>query len=295
MKIGFIGAGKVGFSLGKYLQNNCSQNDIEIVGYFSKSLKSAKSAADFTSTKLYINLENILKDSDTLFLTVPDSSISQIWDYMRNLDIRNKNICHCSGSISSTAFFDAQNKGAYAYSIHPLCAINDRYEAYKNLANAVFTIEGNSEHLDSLMQIFQKCGNDIIKIDTQKKALYHASAVMASNLVTALFATSIDLLNRCGVDKKMAKNILLPLLQGNVANLTTFDIKDALTGPVERNDVVTIKKHLNAFNQENLNQEKEIYKLLSQRLIEIAQSKNSLKDYSEMKEVFDSEKYSINI
>lgn len=77
----------------------------------------------------------------------------------------------------------------------------------------------------------------------------------------------------------------MPLLQGNVANLTTFDIKDALTGPVERNDVVTIKKHLNAFNQENLNQEKEIYKLLSQRLIEIAQSKNSLKDYSEMKEV----------
>ena len=226
---------------------------------------------------------------------MPDSSISQIWDYMRNLDIRNKNICHCSGSISSTAFFDAQNKGAYAYSIHPLCAINDRYEAYKNLANAVFTIEGNSEHLDSLMQIFQKCGNDIIKIDTQKKALYHASAVMASNLVTALFATSIDLLNRCGVDKKMAKNILLPLLQGNVDNLATFDIKDALTGPVERNDLITIKKHLNAFNQENLNQEKEIYKLLSQKLIEIAQSKNSLKDYSEMKEVFDSEKYSINI
>ena len=56
--------------------------------------------------------------------------------------------------------------------------------------------------------------------------------------------------------------------------------------------VVTIKKHLNAFNQENLNQEKEIYKLLSQKLIEIAQSKNSLKNYSEMKEVFDSEKYS---
>ena len=208
MKIGFIGAGKVGFSLGKYLQNNCSQNDVEIVGYFSKSLKSAKSAADFTSTKLYINLENILKDSDTLFLTVPDGSISQIWDYMRNLDIRNKNICHCSGSISSTAFLMLKIK-VHMHILSTTCAINDRYEAYKNLANAVFTIEGNSEHLDSLMQIFQKCGNDIIKIDTQKKALYHASAVMASNLVTALFATSIDLLNRCGVDKKMAKNILL--------------------------------------------------------------------------------------
>ena len=50
MKIGFIGAGKVGFSLGKYLQNNCSQNDVEIVGYFSKSLKSAKSAATTATT-----------------------------------------------------------------------------------------------------------------------------------------------------------------------------------------------------------------------------------------------------
>lgn len=295
MKIGFIGAGKVGFSLGKYLQNNSNRNNVEIVGYFSKSLKSAKSAADFTNTKLYINLEHILKDSDTLFLTVPDGSISQIWDYMRNLDIRNKNICHCSGSISSTAFFDAQNKGAYAYSIHPLCAINDRYKAYENLAKAVFTIEGDNEHLDDLMQIFKKSGNQIIKINTQKKALYHASAVMTSNLVTALFAMSIDLLNSCGVDKKMAKQILLPLLQGNVANLATFDIEDALTGPVERNDLVTIKKHLTAFTSENLNQEKEIYKLLSQKLIKIAQSKNPLKDYSKMKEVFKSEKYSDNI
>lgn len=47
MKIGFIGAGKVGFSLGKYLQNNCSQNDVEIVGYFSKSLKFSKISSRF--------------------------------------------------------------------------------------------------------------------------------------------------------------------------------------------------------------------------------------------------------
>jgi len=80
MRAGFIGAGKVGFSLGKYLK----ENGVEITGYFSKSPESAKSAADFTNTKLYKSIENILSDSDTLFITVPDGQISKVWDYMKN-------------------------------------------------------------------------------------------------------------------------------------------------------------------------------------------------------------------
>ena len=70
MRAGFIGAGKVGFSLGKYLK----ENGVEITGYFSKSPESAKSAADFTNTKLYKSIENILSDSDTLFITVPEDA-----------------------------------------------------------------------------------------------------------------------------------------------------------------------------------------------------------------------------
>ena len=64
MRAGFIGAGKVGFSLGKYLK----ENGVEITGYFSKSPESAKSAADFTNTKLYKSIEDILSDSDTCLL-----------------------------------------------------------------------------------------------------------------------------------------------------------------------------------------------------------------------------------
>ena len=101
MKAGFIGAGKVGFSLGKYLVSN----GVAVTGYYSKSLKSAEEAADFTKTKTYNSIASILKDSDTIFVTVPDGIIKEIWDYMRNLDVKNKNICHCSGSMSSAVFF----------------------------------------------------------------------------------------------------------------------------------------------------------------------------------------------
>jgi predicted short-subunit dehydrogenase-like oxidoreductase (DUF2520 family) len=122
MRAGFIGAGKVGFTLGKYL----AMHGIEISGYYSRTPASAKEAAEFTQSRYYTSIEEITKDSDTLFLTVPDGAIGEIWDDMRNLPIKNKNICHCSGSIPSTVFFDAENRGAYRYSIHPLYAISSK-------------------------------------------------------------------------------------------------------------------------------------------------------------------------
>ena len=56
MKFGFIGAGKVGFSLGKYLK----ENNIDISGYYSKNQHSSREAAIFTNTKQYNNLENLI-------------------------------------------------------------------------------------------------------------------------------------------------------------------------------------------------------------------------------------------
>ena len=98
MKAGFIGAGKVGFSLGKYL----AENGIDVTGYYSRSADSAIKASEFTGTRYYKDLTDIIEDSDTLFITAPDGAITEVWEYIRNLPIKNKNICHCSGSIPYT-------------------------------------------------------------------------------------------------------------------------------------------------------------------------------------------------
>ena len=49
MKVGFIGAGKVGFSLGKYFK----EHGVDVTGYYSRLESSAQSAANFTKTKKY--------------------------------------------------------------------------------------------------------------------------------------------------------------------------------------------------------------------------------------------------
>ena len=54
MKTGFIGAGKVGFTLGKFF----AENNIQVTGYYSRRRESAKEAAAFTGTTVYTALVN---------------------------------------------------------------------------------------------------------------------------------------------------------------------------------------------------------------------------------------------
>ena len=58
MKIGFIGAGKVGFTLGKYF----AENGMELSGYYSSSVASAKEAAEITGSEYFENAEKSTAD-----------------------------------------------------------------------------------------------------------------------------------------------------------------------------------------------------------------------------------------
>lgn len=149
MKVGFIGAGKVGCSLGRYFK----ENGVDVTGYYGMTPEASKAAADFTHTGNYETIESILGDSDTLFLTVPDGQIGKVWDCMKNLDIKNKVICHCSGSISSATFFNAEERGASVYSIHPLYAINDKWSAWKSLGQAYFVAEGSADRMEEMKEL----------------------------------------------------------------------------------------------------------------------------------------------
>lgn len=280
MKAGFIGAGKVGFSLGKYLK----ERGTELTGYYSRSNRSAIEAAEFTDTKSYENLADIVNDSDTLFITVPDGAIGTVWEELRNLPIKDKNICHCSGSISSTVFFDAEEKGASAYSIHPIYAINDKEKSYKELEKAYFSMEGSENHLKQMKELFQSFGNKVIVISKDKKSLYHCAAVTVSNHIAALADLGISMLIECGFQREEAKEALAPLLEGNARSVAMLGPEKALTGPVERGDTLTIEGHLQALKAVGEKQEL-IYRLLSDRLIEIAHKKHPDRDYEPLEKI----------
>ena len=278
MKIGFIGAGKVGCSLGKYL----AEHGVNIAGYCDRDHKAAEEGAQFTGTRAYETIGDLAGDCDCFFITVPDSLIPSVYEELRAYDLRGKYICHCSGSVSSEeAFAGAKEAGTYAYSVHPLFAVSDRFETYRELADAFFTLEGDPSHIDDMTRMLEDAGLKVRIIDPADKAKYHLAAVIVSNLVMALVDSGIDKLKECGFEEDDARHALSPLATGNMEHAFEAGPVKALTGPIERGDTTTIGKHLMQIEDP---EEKRLYLLLSSRLLHIAKQKNPDRDYSALEE-----------
>ncbi|MCY6484952.1 DUF2520 domain-containing protein [Clostridium aestuarii] len=276
LKIGFIGAGKVGFSLGKYF----SLNNVKLTGYYSRTYRSALKAAEFTETKAYNNLESLIKDSDTIFITTPDDAILSICEKIISFDLREKIICHTSGSLSSNIFSNLNLLGVFGYSIHPMFPFPNKYTTYKNLKDAYFSIEGSREKLDDIKKLIQSLGNKFIVRDENKDSLYHLANVTVSNLVLSLLNLGCTYLQQCGVREEDALEALFPLIESNISNLKSKGFVNALTGPIERGDSGTVKQHIEAIPKEDL----QMYKILSKNLLEISKKKNSDRDYKRLQD-----------
>lgn len=286
MNIGFIGAGKVGCSLGKYFSTD---PETKIIGYYSRSSQSAEEAARFTDSKSYLDMEELINACDMIFLTVPDGSIRDTWNKIKGYDIKEKNFCHCSGSMScSDAFSGIEETGAFGYSAHPLFAVSDRFNAYRELTGVFFTLEEHAkgaaapgQGLAALQELLERLGNPTGIIEGKDKTTYHCAAAMASNLVCGLIDQSIELMKRCGFTDETAVQALAPILTGNMEHIAHKGPTASLTGPIERNDIETVRKHLDCLEDGG---EKEIYRLLSSRLIRMAEERHPDRDYGKMRE-----------
>ena len=242
MNIGFIGAGKVGFSLGKYL----TERNVRVSGYYSRNPQSSREAADFTNTRQYLNLRHLVEDSDVLFVAIPDSAIAQMWEQ--------------------------------------LFAINDKYESYKVISQAFFTIEGDPKYLNWFLRLFESFGNPVEVISKEDKVRYHAAAAMASNLYVGLANMCEQMLRDCGFSVANAHRALSPLMIGNTENIIQYGPVGALTGPIERNDLTTVMDHLESLSE----QEQKVYKIRSGVVINVANMKHPERDYSEMERMLNS-------
>lgn len=279
MKVGFIGAGKAGFSLGKYLR----MHGTPVSGYYSKHDISAKQAAEFTNTGTFDSLEQIVQQSDFLWITTPDQEIVPVWEQLRKLPLAKKCVGHCSGCLSSSVFAGRDQLGVYGVSVHPLAAFCDREHSYTALRDAVFTVEGDETVLPRLSEWLRGMGNPVQVMDSEKKSLYHCAAVTVSNHVTALFQTAAGMLEACGFDREQAGQALLPLLKNNCENLIETGLPGALTGPVERGDQQTIAAHL----EQLCASDAALYRSLSARLLPVAQAKHPERDYSSLQRMME--------
>lgn len=284
MSIGFIGAGRVGYTLGRYF----FEKKLLLSGYYSRNAASSLDASDFTHSRAFDTMEELAACSDIIFITTPDESIYSAYCELKQYDLRDKIICHCSGALSTQIFDNIDSLGACAYSVHPAFAVSDKYNSYKEFSKAFFTVEGSDEKIHIMRAMLDKLNNPYKIINSKDKAKYHTALVLSSNLVIALYHMASDLLCECGFDVSSATDVLNPLFLNNAKSLTDKGCEKALTGPVDRNDISTVIKHLSVMDNNKMSA---VYKTLSAELIKIAQAKYPNRDYSKMKALLDKEDF----
>ncbi|MBC8562181.1 Rossmann-like and DUF2520 domain-containing protein [Jutongia huaianensis] len=280
MRIGIIGAGKVGTTLGKYL----SIHGKNVTGFYSRTHESADEAATFAETETYSSLCKLVEKSDVIFITTPDGVIPQVWGDLLHQDISNRIICHFSGSLSSHVFSGREEAGASGISMHPMYAFSDKFHSYEQFHTAYLTLEGDPEAVAVMKPMWEAIGHHVLTLKAEDKIKYHAAAAMASNEMLGLMQASLDILSECGFSEKDSMALLTPLVQGNIASMLEKGCVNALTGPVERGDAQTVRKHLQALEGSKAGK---IYQSLGSTMVELAKRRNPDRDYTPIQTLFE--------
>lgn len=256
VNIGFIGAGKVCHALSFYFDKmHC------INGIYSKKFEDAKLLAEKLKIEVFYNLKELVLNSELIFISTNDDQIKEVAKLIAelDLDISNKSFAHLSGSLDSKELQELHDRGATVFSFHPLQSFSDSNIAIKQLPNTVFTVEGQRDYELVVKNLLKDYANEYIKISTDNKALYHIAAVILSNYLVTLYGLSEEILKNIGMNEKQTKGLLTSLLDSTVNNIKDKGFK-ALTGPLERGDLVTIQHHLK--NLENDSDTRKVYKTL---------------------------------
>ncbi len=267
MKIGFIGAGKVGTAFGVYLKFK----GFDISGYYSRSAASSIKAAGLTGSTHFTDLAMLSGESDIIFITTADGEIKAVCDLLALKGVLRKGqiIAHMSGALSSEVLKSARDNDCWVYSLHPIQSIVDLENALKSLPTTYFTIEGDVENDSQLEELVAKAGNRCFRIAPQDKVLYHAAACVFSNYLVALVDEGLQYLRSIGINEHEGFSAMLPLVMGTLANIEQLGTDSALTGPISRGDISTIAAHLENI-QLHLPQSLELYQAMARKTLQVA-------------------------
>lgn len=241
--IAIIGAGRLGTSLGYTL----SRKGYSIKALSCRTLVSAEeSRQKIAQGSASTDNVRTAGQAEVLFLTVPDDGIKGVVEELASspLTWKEKIVFQCSGLLTSRVLDPLRSKGAYTASFHPCFSFPEKQSHQDLFLGVHFALEGDVLAVAAAKDIIASIGGLSFMIAPEYKACYHTACSLASNMSVALFYTAISLLGRCGLGEDEAKKVLGPLLERTLQNVNKIDILDALTGPVARGDLTTIKKHL---------------------------------------------------
>jgi predicted short-subunit dehydrogenase-like oxidoreductase (DUF2520 family) len=143
------------------------------------------------------------------------------------------------------------------------------------LHGATVAIEADDQLAALLARMAEAIGATPVRLASGSKAAYHAAAVLAAGGFVALLDAIAQLGRVAGLDEAGSLTIYGPLIEGTLANARALGVRAALTGPITRGDVGTVRAHL-ATLREHAPDVLDLYVAAGQREIELAEGRGAL-------------------
>ncbi|HEX7048722.1 MAG TPA: Rossmann-like and DUF2520 domain-containing protein [Longimicrobiales bacterium] len=265
-----VGPGRMGLALGAALAQ-CGR--VRRLTYFGRDLEPpphplfepGKASAEYR-----IGPEPVPPGTTIVLLAVPDDHVAEAARGLARVGPAPPGCValHLAGALPTEVLAPLHGAGYAIGSMHPFQTVADPWSGGDRLTGAAFAIAGEPPALAAARRLVAALGGRALVIPPALRPLYHAAAVFASNYLVALAATTERLLRQAGVEPADTLPAILPLLQGTLNNVEHLGITAALTGPLARGDVDTVRLHMARLSAED----RSLYSALGREALRLARA-----------------------
>lgn len=171
--------------------------------------------------------------ADLLVIATPDAAVAAVAAAVA--PVPTTVVAHLSGSLGLDVLAPHPRRAA----IHPLRSIP---APGTDLRGAWFAVAGDP----LAAEVVAALGGRAVTVADDRRVLYHAAAVIASNHLVGLLGQVERVARAAGVPLEA----YLDLVRGTIDNVARLGPAAALTGPVARGDWDTVARHLAALDPE---------------------------------------------
>ena len=182
---------------------------------------------------------------DLLLITVPDGEVAAVArSWSERCAWKGRVALHTSGVLGASALEPLRRKGASAASLHPLLSLARPVLGRNAFRGIYFGIEGDPKAAGTARRLAREAGGRTLEVRARGKALYHLGACLSSGYLLGLIDAAAARFSVRRGEHLRFRNALLALSESALRNARETGLERALTGPITRGDVATIRAHL---------------------------------------------------
>jgi predicted short-subunit dehydrogenase-like oxidoreductase (DUF2520 family) len=183
---------------------------------------------------------------DLLLLALPDDRIEQAaLRWSRIPGWKGRFAFHLSGVLPSSALQPLRESGAATGSLHPLTSVPHPSTQAKVFEGVTFSLEGDAKACALGSRLVRSFGGSSLRLAQEAKGSYHLAACLSSGYLLVLLAMAAEhLSSQSSLARSRSRSALLGLATVTLHNAVRGGLQPALTGPIPRGDIQTLRRHL---------------------------------------------------